>query len=1789
MEFFLLGFWKRFENLDEDENDQLIKPDSPIPVTMSSSGSQFTLLLWKNFKLQGRKKAVTVFEIILPILFALLLLIIRGLSKSKYIDEDTTWNPFDPSVRTNVANKTEIFYAPSTAFTDGIIDSVINSGMTGATGKTGFSTEAELLDAWKLNETEDLWAGVVFLSDTSIAKPTKLRYKLRVTLRRGKEADDRWRTANTYAFFSAFGWRNNDSTGGEPYYYETGFLALQYHIDKAFIELHYGSAVANVVVNLQKMLYPPFLQDVLATVLQSNLPLFLVLGFILNALQMAKNIAYEKEKKLKEAMKMMGLKTSIYWLSWFVKNLIYLILVCIVYTIIFNIKLGDKGKILNYTQPTLFFVFLLLYVIATIAFCFMISTFFNKANSAAFAAGILYFLTYFPFFFLRDQYETMTQSEKMAACLLHNIGMSFGINTMLIYEGTGEGAQWNNFYKPGTIDDNFSLLDAMIMLVVDTIIYMVIAWYVDNINPGDAGVAQPPWFPFLPSFWCGSKVQDSSYESDQDHMQVGNTFERDPAGAKTGISIRHLKKSFKGKVAVKDTTINMFEGQITSLLGHNGAGKTTTISMLTGFLEPTSGTAVVNGHDIRTDIEKVRANLGLCPQHNILFDLLTVEEHLKFFAKLKGCSSKTVDKEVNDMITVLGLEQKRYAQSSTLSGGQKRKLSVGIALIAGSKIVILDEPTSGMDPAARRQTWGILQRYREGRTIILTTHFMDEADILGDRIAIMADGIVKCCGTSMFLKKLYGAGYHMVVVKGKMCDIDRLTNLVKSHIPSAYIESQISAEVSYLLPFSKSQKFEKLFTEIESQMGNLGVNSFGVSATTMEEVFLKVGEGAGEDDDVQEVVPTQNGSLKGSNYGSTNNGKLPRIAFESHSSEANGPVMQEEKSVEKLKEGITNPAYYSDGKAEAVVAMDHMSTRNFISYNEGIKKNKGLSLTMQQFYGMFVKKFIHARRNIAVATAQLLLPIIFTILALSVEQAIPSVGDEPALPLDLSPFSNYRVAYSSGVTATTDSVDMATAYENQFSGVTRNVSRSNYAAMDDYFKYVQDDVGISTFNRRFIVAGDFDDNGSHVVSTAHYNGQPYHAIAISLHYMMNGLLQHFTNDSLSIEVVNHPLPKKINDNSRRLFFATNGTAFTIAISILFGMAFMATSFIIFLIKERSVGAKHLQVVSGVGPVAYWSSTFIWDMINYLIPVLVILVIFAAFQTDAYVNENRLGIVFVVFLLYGWSVLPFVYMLHYLFMVPATGMVVVSMVNLLSGLVFLLATYTLSIPILGTEDIGKALEWIFVIFLPNFDLGLALMDMYTNAGYMDTCEGYNYKAVCELISLNNANPNSTKIRLDPCCFPDNCPTDYCFTFFDNFLAWEKPGIGRECLFMLLQGVLFFIIVLLAETGLLRRFLSVFTSRSPVAVGSQVELQSHEDSDVADENKRINETPLQQLFETDSLILKNVSKTYSSGFQAVKTVNCGIPAHECFGLLGQNGAGKTSTFKMLTGDETLTTGNAYLNKHSVKADIKQVQRNLGYCPQFDALIDQMTGRETLVMYARLRGIEEAQIKETVDRVIDIMMLRKHADKMTMNYSGGNKRKLSTAIALIGDPPFIFLDEPTTGVDPGARRQLWNVLSDVRASGRTLILTSHSMEECDALCTRIVIMVNGNFVCLGSPQHLKNKYGHGYTLFCRMGLDERGFVCGSENLVNFMRKTFPDTEVFDNNQGYVHFRIPEDNAKLGRIFGVMEEAKLQLNVEDYSVHQTTLEQIFLTFTQNQIPPVEEKKGCCRGCMCVRLFKSL
>jgi len=267
--------------------------------------------------------------------------------------------------------------------------------------------------------------------------------------------------------------------------------------------------------------------------------------------------------------------------------------------------------------------------------------------------------------------------------------------------------------------------------------------------------------------------------------------------------------------AVTGINLQIPKDQVFCLLGHNGAGKTTTISMLTGLIKNTSGVIEILGKPIA----QAKNEMGVCPQINILFPLLTTKEHLIFYACLKGVPRKEVSAVIVEVAASVGLSEKMSSTAMSLSGGQKRKLSVAMAIIGGPQILFLDEPTSGMDVEARRKIWDLINRYKKNRCVILTTHFMDEADILGDRIAIMAHGKIECCGSSIFLKEKYGVGYQLIIslkpnINSESSWKNKFDAEIKEQLGLEHKVEHLSSfggEITYRIPFEASCNFAKAF------------------------------------------------------------------------------------------------------------------------------------------------------------------------------------------------------------------------------------------------------------------------------------------------------------------------------------------------------------------------------------------------------------------------------------------------------------------------------------------------------------------------------------------------------------------------------------------------------------------------------------------------------------------------------------------------------------------------------------------------------------------------------------------------------------------------------------------------------------------------------------------------------------------------------------------------------------------------------------------------------------------
>jgi ABC-type multidrug transport system ATPase subunit len=317
--------------------------------------------------------------------------------------------------------------------------------------------------------------------------------------------------------------------------------------------------------------------------------------------------------------------------------------------------------------------------------------------------------------------------------------------------------------------------------------------------------------------------------------------------------------------------------------------------------------------------------------------------------------------------------------------------------------------------------------------------------------------------------------------------------------------------------------------------------------------------------------------------------------------------------------------------------------------------------------------------------------------------------------------------------------------------------------------------------------------------------------------------------------------------------------------------------------------------------------------------------------------------------------------------------------------------------------------------------------------------------------------------------------------------------------------------------------------------------------------------------------------------VRGISLSIGKGECFTLLGPNGAGKTTTLDVLTGAiYPPTNGDVYINGYPITASAEsrlKALQCLGNCPQVDPLWPTLTGRQHLRFYARIKGLPTSlQVEQTNVLLKALGFSDFDADKPTQGYSGGMKRKLSLAIALIGTPPTLLLDEPSAAVDAAAKRHLWRVVKQ-RGRDQTVILTTHSMEEAEALSDRLAIQVQGRLRCIGTPDHIKDTHGSGYQLEIICGNKEgasfeEGFSAKAQpEVIDFVKGFCAEARMMEYHEGRYLFKLPVLKA-VGARKGELSVAKLfthmrkadNIGVKDYSISRPSLEQVFLRFAREQ-----------------------
>ncbi len=300
------------------------------------------------------------------------------------------------------------------------------------------------------------------------------------------------------------------------------------------------------------------------------------------------------------------------------------------------------------------------------------------------------------------------------------------------------------------------------------------------------------------------------------------------------------------------------------------------------------------------------------------------------------------------------------------------------------------------------------------------------------------------------------------------------------------------------------------------------------------------------------------------------------------------------------------------------------------------------------------------------------------------------------------------------------------------------------------------------------------------------------------------------------------------------------------------------------------------------------------------------------------------------------------------------------------------------------------------------------------------------------------------------------------------------------------------------------------------------------------------------------IRKLTKVFN-GRKAVSNLNLMIEEGEIFGLLGPNGAGKTTTIAMLSTILPPTKGTAIISGYDIRRQPKEVRRVIGVVPQEAALYDNLTAAENLAYFGKLYGIPGKKLKRQITKLLRLVNLQKRAKDRVKSFSSGMKDRLNLAIGLVHEPRILFLDEPTTGLDPQARQAVWKMIKRLQSKGVSILLTTHYMEEADYLCDRVAIMDNGKIIALDSPAALKRSVG-------KLEVIEVKTDQVPDSLLTRLRKLRDMEEVARTSKG-LRMLTPDADAVLGQVVNLITSGGV--GIDSLKITHPTLEDVFIKLT--------------------------
>ena len=1230
-------------------------------------------------------------------------------------------------------------------------------------------------------------------------------------------------------------------------------------------------------------------------------------------------------------------------------------------------------------------------------------------------------------------------------------------------------------------------IETLVMYIVDIIFYLGLAIFIQSYK--DSGLT---FFLFIKSFFKSVSRNDIEKAINQDenkspkekfekHFQELSEMNKQRLSNDQCLKLVNVTKKFDDLLAVDNFNGELFSNEIFCLLGHNGAGKSTTINMISGVFPPDVGDIILNGKSLITNKDYLYENIGLCQQEDIYFDYLTVEEHLEFMCQIKG--SKVNHQEILELITKIELLPKKDALCSTLSGGQKRKLCIALALIGDSKIILLDEPTSGMDVMARRSLWEFLKNYKKDKIILLTTHFLDEAEYLGDRIGIMTDGQYICCGSSSFLKSKYPCGFNInLLINSKIFNEEykkQFFNKILEYEPKAEIKVASKGIFSVNIQ-SNNQHIKEIFDYIEKIKAEIGIEDYTVGSTSLEDVFLKINNKANLNDQrysdknkealIQEtnIIPNTSGFF---------------TQFGAHICRNLYPFYRNKllfffELLSGLGEVYIFIFFFSDFFLDAMTTTlnlgEVLETNKICIHTKNIGKNFFKNSDILKRYGSYI--------------------------------SFNKIDKEP------NDYEHF----------------MDLCYDKALAHIAKGAMSVE--------KEIRNDINNGDYNYYKVFNSEIN------------TGKNGYFNADIMLFVSSFLKESYNIDATILRKI---VFKTASGNEDKLSNILSDSIVLIIVCFInfFGFVIFLGGLMLEKIKEKRTNIKHLLYLSGNNIFSYWLGFYVADYIKLIVfTILLIIPVYTVNGCATYFGLDMLVI--------NISALSFIYFISFFCSKDDEG------AKILFIFVFGFLIIVVLIAIVFPDDIEKLLDlkkpYVPTIFdiTPVTSMAFSFVRIILSytfikefekvfQGEISAEESFGFKRpekylyssyIAQILNIVFYSlllilaESGLLSKLSTCL-------ERCFYAEKNIDQVDIIPIPNNNNINNDVGV----VDIANDNHSMNKMINKINVPNPVNIYTNSPNNRNNNNQNLDFNftgENFSGNPLHNPYVQEEIRkvndsqqelttrIINITKTFypccaccrKGKVRAINHLHLGLEPNEKFGLLGFNGSGKTTTFRAITNEITTDAGSINIFGYDTKKQFEYIRTIIGYCPQINPLFDFMKVREIINFYSKLKTCNES-----VETVCEKFGLSKYLDTYTKNLSGGNKRKLTFAIALMNRPSLLLLDEPSTGVDPESRRIMWKNINELSNSGHkyNMILTTHSMEEAEILCDTVSWFRAGNFITLGNPEQLKLKYSAGYKLHIKFNENKikakyneindieallntlSNLIVGFNNCANFLRE--------------------------------------------------------------------------------------